>query len=166
MYVHTCIYMQLIMIEERRWPLGNKVTELHGGVEKGFVSNIKWKDTLIAWYNSESQVHMLIFVLPGSRLISWSLPYIFSITSYEISQAWENGKTSDQTARPEVTYMYIIYTCIYYLSYDHVGHIMLSPQCPPLRKWIHVAELNSDRQNKRELSCAYIHVVGSLSGTL
>jgi WD40 repeat protein len=47
---------KLIMIEERRWPLGNKVTELHAGVDRGLISCIKWKDTLIAWCNSESQV--------------------------------------------------------------------------------------------------------------
>jgi WD40 repeat protein len=47
---------KLIMIEERRWPLGNKVTELYSAVERGSISSIKWKDTLIAWCNSESQV--------------------------------------------------------------------------------------------------------------
>ena len=53
------VFLQLIMIEERRWPLGNKVSELHDGVERGFISCIKWKDTLVAWCNSESQVYFL-----------------------------------------------------------------------------------------------------------
>ena len=47
---------QLILVEERRWPLGNKITEINAGVEGGFISCIKWKDSLIAWCNSESQV--------------------------------------------------------------------------------------------------------------
>ena len=55
--------MQLVMVEERRWPLGNKVTELHGGVEGGFISCIKWKDSLIAWCNSESQVCIITLLL-------------------------------------------------------------------------------------------------------
>jgi hypothetical protein len=55
--------LQLIMIEERRWPLGNKVTELHAGVDRGLISCIKWKDTLIAWCNSESQVYVVLVIL-------------------------------------------------------------------------------------------------------
>lgn len=42
---------QLIMIEERRWPMGNKYTELHGGF--GTISTIKWKENLIAWANEK-----------------------------------------------------------------------------------------------------------------
>ena len=53
------------MIEERRWPLGNKVTELYSGVERGSISSIKWKDTLIAWCNSESQVLMNVYMYIG-----------------------------------------------------------------------------------------------------
>ena len=39
------------MVEERRWPLGNKITELHGGF--GAISTIKWKENLIAWANEK-----------------------------------------------------------------------------------------------------------------
>ena len=39
------------MVEERRWPLGNKITELHGGF--GIISTIKWKENLIAWANEK-----------------------------------------------------------------------------------------------------------------
>ena len=42
------------MIEERRWPLGNKTTELHGS--GGSITTVKWKDTLIAWANSSAKV--------------------------------------------------------------------------------------------------------------
>ena len=55
--------MQLLMVEERRWPLGNKVTEIHSGDEKGSITSIKWKDTLIAWCNSESQVRLCGFLI-------------------------------------------------------------------------------------------------------
>ena len=55
------------MIEERRWPLGNKVTELYSGVERGSISSIKWKDTLIAWCNSESQVQMNMYCMYSRR---------------------------------------------------------------------------------------------------
>lgn len=40
---------RLVMIEERRWPMGNKTTELHGGA--GIIATIKWRDHLIAWAN-------------------------------------------------------------------------------------------------------------------
>ena len=46
--------MQLIMVEERRWPLGNKVTDLHAG--GGTITTVKWKDTFIAWANQSSKV--------------------------------------------------------------------------------------------------------------
>ena len=39
------------MVEERRWPLGNKVTQLDAGY--GLISTIKWKETLIAWANEK-----------------------------------------------------------------------------------------------------------------
>jgi hypothetical protein len=39
------------MIEERRWPLGNKTNDIHGG--GGFISVIKWKKNLIAWANDK-----------------------------------------------------------------------------------------------------------------
>ena len=45
------------MVEERRWPLGNKITELHGGF--GIISTIKWKENLIAWAN-EKVLHLEI----------------------------------------------------------------------------------------------------------
>ena len=47
-------FLQLVMIEERRWPLGNKTTELHGG--GGLITTVKWKDTLIAWANAVAKV--------------------------------------------------------------------------------------------------------------
>ena len=57
------------MIEERRWPLGNKTTELHGG--GGLITTVKWKDTLIAWANSTAKVprvvHVSAFVIPCSQ---------------------------------------------------------------------------------------------------
>ena len=59
------------MVEERRWPLGNKVTELHAGEETGFISSIKWKDTLIAWCYSKSQVLQV-----KQNLGIWSANYI------------------------------------------------------------------------------------------
>ena len=43
------------MVEERRWPLGNKIAELHGGF--GTISTIKWKENLIAWAN-EKVLHL------------------------------------------------------------------------------------------------------------
>lgn len=61
------------MVEERRWPLGNKVTELHVGEETGFISSIKWKDTLIAWCYSKSQVLQVKLVF---GLLMWLLKCI------------------------------------------------------------------------------------------
>ncbi len=49
--IFDVILQQLVMIEERRWPLGNKTQELHGGF--GIITTIKWKDTLIAWANDK-----------------------------------------------------------------------------------------------------------------
>ena len=56
MYVHalttvvlTYSWLQLVMIEERRWPLGNKMTDLDAGC--GIISTIKWKENLLAWAN-------------------------------------------------------------------------------------------------------------------
>ena len=51
MYIYVCSLSQLVMVEERRWPLGNKITELHGGF--GLISTIKWKENLIAWANEK-----------------------------------------------------------------------------------------------------------------
>ena len=42
---------QVMMVEERRWPLGNKTVDLHGGY--GVISTIKWKENLIAWANEK-----------------------------------------------------------------------------------------------------------------
>ncbi len=49
--IFDVVLQQLVMIEERRWPLGNKTQELHGGL--GIITTIKWKDTLIAWANDK-----------------------------------------------------------------------------------------------------------------
>ena len=51
------LHPQLVMIEERRWPLGNRTTELDTGGQ-GLITTVKWKDTLIAWANSEAKVHI------------------------------------------------------------------------------------------------------------
>ena len=42
------------MIEERRWPMGNKTMELHGGY--GPITTIKWKENLIAWANDKVEL--------------------------------------------------------------------------------------------------------------
>lgn len=44
------------MIEERRWPMGNKTMELHGGY--GPIPTIKWKENLIAWANDKVGVEI------------------------------------------------------------------------------------------------------------
>lgn len=54
--LQSTLVSQLVMIEERRWPLGNKTSELHGG--GGLITTVKWKDTLIAWANSTAKVHV------------------------------------------------------------------------------------------------------------
>ena len=64
------------MIEERRWPLGNKVTELYSGVERGSISSIKWKDTLIAWCNSESQVVMYVSIGVKGDLVRYMKEWV------------------------------------------------------------------------------------------
>ncbi len=45
------------MVEERRWSLTNKVTQLDAGYGK--ITTIKWKDNLIAWANEKVTVYML-----------------------------------------------------------------------------------------------------------
>ncbi|XP_064401865.1 vacuolar protein sorting-associated protein 41 homolog [Halichondria panicea] len=42
---------KLVLVEERRWPLTNKVNQLDAGY--GRVTTIKWKDNLIAWANEK-----------------------------------------------------------------------------------------------------------------
>ena len=48
------------MVEERRWPLGNKITELHGGF--GTISTIRWKENLIAWANEKVHENKCTFM--------------------------------------------------------------------------------------------------------
>ena len=43
--------LQLVMIEERRWPLGSKSIDIHGG--GGIITTIKWTKNLIAWANQK-----------------------------------------------------------------------------------------------------------------
>lgn len=49
------------MVEERRWSLTNKVTQLDGGF--GQISTIKWKDNLIAWANSKVNTKFFICMI-------------------------------------------------------------------------------------------------------
>ena len=37
------------MIEERRWPIGNKKSVIHGG--EGEIADIKWRGNYIVWAN-------------------------------------------------------------------------------------------------------------------
>ena len=61
------------MVEERRWPLGNKVTELHGGF--GVISTIKWKDNLIAWANEK--VWIWLTHLSESQDDCWTIRMVY-----------------------------------------------------------------------------------------
>ena len=81
------------MIEERRWPLGNKVTELYSAVERGSISSIKWKDTLIAWCNSESQVQIHICTCICATQCTYIYVKSISTVHMYVHVCWEHTCT-------------------------------------------------------------------------